>query len=166
MHSQSPGRGEGALAALEQLDRAQRPNAPQRPTPVGRSNRRSIRRRGPLLALVLPALIGASGLALLRGNESTARGVGGFVLVVLAAPLLTVAGVPLRSGTSVYAVAGAASVVLWCGLGAVAARRATRGTIATWTGFWGEYMVLLLAAWAGTVLALVGANLVLGRSLI
>ena len=66
------------------------------------SYRGSIRSRGPLVALVVPALAGVVGLMLLRGNDSTTRGVGGFVLVMLAAPLLTVAGVPLRSGVGVY----------------------------------------------------------------
>ena len=130
------------------------------------SYRRSIRSRGPLVALVVPALAGLVGLMLLRGNDSTTRGVGGFVLVMLAAPLLTVAGVPLRSGASVYLAAVVASAVLWLLLGLIASRRATRTTVATWGRFWGEYLVMLCAVWAGTVLAIVAANVVLGRAVI
>jgi hypothetical protein len=168
MNSSSSGRGEGVLAALEQLDR------PSPPQPAGAaqmvatrpSYRRGIRSRGPLLAVVFPTLVAGAGLMLLRGNESTAHGLLGFALVVLGAPLLTVAGVPLRSGAGVYAAAAAGSALLWFCIGVVAARRATRDAIATWRKFWGEYLVLLMAVWAGTVLALVAANLVLGRALI
>ena len=118
------------------------------------------------MALVVPALAGLVGLMLLRGNDSTTRGVGGFVLVMLAAPLLTVAGVPLRSGASVYLAAVVASAVLWLLLGLIASRRATRTTVATWGRFWGEYLVMLCAVWVGTVLAIVAANVVLGRAVI
>jgi hypothetical protein len=164
MQYQPSTRGEGALAALEQMDRV--PVAPPEPRATGRSYRRSIRSRGPLLALLVPAVMAVSGLLVLRDNDSTMRGIVGFVLVMFAAPLLTVAGVPLRSGTAVYIAAAAGSAALWLLVGVVASRRATRGTIATWAKFWGEYWVLAASVWLGTAVAMVAANLVMGRALI
>lgn len=167
MKFQSSARGEGVLAALEQLDRVLpgRPQAAPSQSPR-RSYRRSIRSRGGVLALLVPALVGCGGLLLLRDNTSTLRGVAGFVLVTLGAPVLTVAGVPFRSGAGLYAAAVAVSATLWFAVGLVAARRATRDTIPTWSRFWGEYAVLLASVWVGTALAMVAANLVLGRTLI
>lgn len=132
----------------------------------GRSYRRSIRSRGPVLALLIPAALGVAAALLLRGSTSTARGVGGFVAAVLAAPLLPTFGVPIRSGGSVMLMAVAGSALLWLLIGVVASRRAAGRPLATWGGFWAEYLVLALATWAGVVLSLVFANLVLGRALL
>ena len=85
---------------------------------------------------------------------------------MLAAPLLPTFGAPIRSGGSVVLMAIAASVVLWMVIGVVASRRAAGRPMATWSAFWGEYLLLATAAWAGVVLSLVFANLVLGRALL
>ncbi len=107
--------------------------------------------------------MGALGLFLLRGNtDSTVRGVVGFLLAVLAAPGLLVAGAPLNSGTGVYAAAVIGSAVVWLLLTIVATRRATRTPVATWGDFWKEYLWLAGAVWLGVVGALVAANLMLG----
>jgi hypothetical protein len=168
-------RGEGALAGLERLEQlppptqrpAQRPASP-RPVPKmgGRSYRRSIRSRGPVLALLIPAVLGVTAVLMLRNSTSTARGLGGFVAAVLAAPLLPTFGAPIRSGGSVVLMAIAASVVLWLVIGVVASRRAAGRPLATWGAFWSEYLLLAMAAWAGVVLSIVLANLVLGRALL
>ena len=106
---------------------------------------------------------GGLGLVLHRGSTSAARGIGGFALAVLAAPGLLVAGVPLRGGAGLYAVAAAGSALLWMLLGAIAARRATRSPVATWRDFWREWLWLALAVWVGVGLSLVAANFLLGR---
>lgn len=119
-----------------------------------------------MLALVPPLLIGAVAAVLLRDNVSRLRGVGGFVLAVLAAPVLPMAGVPLRSGASVMLLAAAASALLWLLLGWFAARRATFAGGGSWGRFWGEYAWMMLAVWLGVLVAVGAANVVLGRSLL
>jgi hypothetical protein len=112
-----------------------------------------------------PAVLGALSFLLLRDNDSAVRGIAGFGLAVLAAPGLLVAGVPLRSGAGVYLAAAVGSAVLWFVVGVVAAHRATANPTATWRHFWREYALLMLAAWIGVGVALMMANLLLGRLL-
>jgi|GEM_PF-2156967 len=151
---------------------ASRPAGPLGPgargvVPSGpRAYRSRIRARGPVVALVPPAAMGAAALALLAGDGSAVRGVLGFLLAMLAAPLLAVAGAPLRSGSGPLLVAVVASAVLHVALGTVSARRATRRPVATWGDFWREHAWLLGGAWGGVLLALVASNLVLGRVLL
>lgn len=136
-----------------------------RPVPAGpRAYRTTLRTRGPLVALLVPAVCAAAGLGLLQGSSSTVRGVGGFLLTVLAAPALLVLGAPLRSGSGLYLAAGVASAVLWLLLGALASRRATRRPVASWRDFWREYLWLLGGCWVGVVLALAATNVVLGTT--
>jgi hypothetical protein len=134
------------------------------PVPQGpRAYRTSIRRLGPLAALLLPAAVGGLALLLVRGSASSARGLPGFGLAVLAAPALLVFGVPMRGGTGTYVAAALTSAALWFVLGLVAARRATRQPAATWRDFWREYAWLAGGVWLGVVLAALAADLVLGR---
>jgi hypothetical protein len=130
-----------------------------------RAYRARLRRLGPIAGLIPPAALGALAWLLLRNNTSALRGVGSFVLGVLAAPALLVAGVPLASGGA-FAVGIAGSVALWLLVGVLAARRATRTPAASWRDFWREYLWLAGAVWLGTIGALVVANLILGRSLL
>jgi hypothetical protein len=118
------------------------------------------------VALVLPALLGIVSLLMLRNSHSTMRGIGGFVAAVLAAPLLPAFGAPIRSGGGRYAVAVLASAVVWLLIGLLASRRAARRPVATWGGFWAEYLLLALSAWVGVVLSLIASNLVMGRALL
>jgi len=108
--------------------------------------------------LALPAALGVLGVLL--------GGIGGFLLALLAAPVLLVVGIPLSSGAAVWAAALLGSAVLWLVVATVAARRATRSPVATWADFWREYAWLAGGVWLGTVLALAAANLLLGRTLL
>ncbi len=108
--------------------------------------------------------MGLLALALTRNNTSTAKGIAGFALGVLAAPGLLVAGAPLTS-TSRYAPAIVGSAVFWALLGMFAGLRATRRPVAGWTDFWREYLWLAVPAWLGVIGALVLANVVLGKAL-
>jgi len=140
---------------------------PAHPTSVPgglRVLRARVRTVGPLLALVPPAVMGLLALALTRNNTSTAKGIAGFALGVLAAPGLLVAGAPLTS-TSRYAPAIVGSAVFWALLGMFAGLRATRRPVAGWTDFWREYLWLAVPAWLGVIGALVLANVVLGKAL-
>lgn len=127
-----------------------------------RAYRRQIRRCGPLVALVPPAILGATAMLLLRNNSSTVRGVLGFLTAVLAAPGLLVGGAPMNGGTGLYMAAAAGSGVLWLLIGIAATARATRTPVATWGDYWREYLWLAGAVWLGVVGALVAANLILG----
>lgn len=129
-----------------------------------RAYRARIRTRGPLVALGPPAVLGVVGWLMLHDSESGGRGVAGFVSAVFAAPLLLVAGAPLRSWDGLYLLAIAASVVLWILVGVVASRRATRAPIATWREYWTEWSWLAAGVWGGVLVALVASNLVLGRA--
>jgi hypothetical protein len=131
-----------------------------------RAYRQRIRAAGPFVALLAPALLGVSGALLLRGNTaSAARGVGGFVLAVLAAPGLLVAGVPLRHGNAVLLGAVLASALMWFVLGVVASRRATAMPVCSWRDFWREHLWLAAGVWLGVLGAGLAANLVMGRAL-
>jgi hypothetical protein len=130
-----------------------------------RAYRSKLRASGPIAALVPPAVLGCVSLILLRGHGSLSRGIAGFLMALLAAPGLLVAGAPLRSGRNVYLGAVAGSAVLWMLVGAIAARRATRVPAASWRDFWREYMWLAVGVWLGVVVALVAVNLVFGLAL-
>lgn len=145
------------------------PAATPAPQPVQhgvRAYRQRIQSVGPFVALVPPALLGLAGALLLRGNnDSTARGLGGFALAVLAAPGLLVAGVPLRHGNAVLLGAAAGSALMWFVLGVVASRRATAVPVCSWRDFWREYLWLAAGVWLGVLGAGLAANLVMGRAL-
>ena len=98
---------------------------------------------------------------MLRNNTETWRGVGGFLLSIVAAPVLLVMGAPLTSGRS-YTLALLGSAALWVLLGTVAARIATRTPVATWRDYWREFLWLAGGVWIGVIVALIAANLILG----
>ena len=138
----------------------------ERPVPFGpRDYRRRIRTRGPLVALAPSAAAGLVSLLLLWGNTAAWRGVGAVALSLFAAPVLLAVGAPLTGGTLLLA-GIALSAVLWLGLGALAAHRATRRPAVAWREFWVQYMWLAGGVWIGVVAALVIANLVLGSALL
>lgn len=130
-----------------------------------RSYRRRLRQRGPLLSLAPPAALGLAAWRLASSGGSLAKGVLSFLLGTTAAPGLLVAGIPLTSGGGTYLKAIAGSAALWLAIGVVAAHRATRSPVASWRDFWREWAWLAGAVWIGVIVALVAANLVLGRAL-
>jgi hypothetical protein len=136
------------------------------PVPLGpRAYRSKLRSTGPLVALVPPGALGILALLLLRGHTSLVRGVAGFLMAVLAAPGLLVAGAPLRSGMGVYMGAVLGSALLWLIVGLIASRRATRLPVASWRNFWHEYVWLAAGVWLGVIVALAAVNLIFGRAL-
>ncbi len=138
-----------------------------RPVPGGpRAYRGRIRGLGPIAGLLPPGALGAAAWLLHRGSTSAVRGAGSFLLAVLAAPGLLVAGVPLRSGGGVIVAAAAGSGLVWLLVGVAAARRATRRPVASWRDFWREYIWLAAGLWVGVALALLAVNFVLGRPIL
>lgn len=110
------------------------------------------------MALALPGALALLALVLRSFDEPSRAGALGFVVAVLAAPLLPAVGIPLRSGAGPVLVAAAASAALWMALGWWAARRSR-----SWAGFAVEYGWMVLAVWLGSGVAALAANVVLGR---
>src|ERR687897_753156 len=123
--------------------------------------RTRIRGQGPFLALVTPAVLGAVALVALNLGDSTASGLVGLVLGVFAAPGLLAVGAPFSSAT-LYPIGIGLSIVLWLVVGYLAARRATRNPMATWTDFWRIYWWLAVGIWIGATAALVIARYTIG----
>jgi hypothetical protein len=121
--------------------------------------RRRLLRVGPLAGLLVPGAVLLAAVLVWRtwpceGSACWTKGKLGFVLAEMAAPTLLAVGYPLESSSIRLAVAGVTSVVMWMVIGAWAASRAVRSPVATWRDWTREYVVILIAVWAGVVGAL------------
>jgi hypothetical protein len=127
--------------------------------------RSRIRSRGPFLAVIPPAILGAIALFALEYFEGKISGYVGLICGVFAAPGLLAVGVPF-SGEDVYAIGITLSVLLWLIVGAIAARRATRNPMASWSDFWRTFWWLACGIWLGATAALVVARISIGGALV
>jgi hypothetical protein len=127
--------------------------------------RSRIRRLGPVLALIVPAALGAVAVAVLGLFDGRASGWTALILGVCAAPGLLAIGVPFAS-TSLYPLGIAISLVLWLAVGVVASRIATKNPVASFADFWRAYRWLAIGVWVGALAALAGSSLILGRELL
>jgi hypothetical protein len=127
--------------------------------------RARIRRFGPVLALVVPALLGAIALLVLEFTDGTPSGVTVLVTGLCAAPGLLAFGGPLATSSD-RPIGIAISIVLWLLVGTVASRVATRNPVATFTDFWRAYRWLAGAVFLGSLAALGAASIVVDRSLL
>jgi hypothetical protein len=121
--------------------------------------RQRVRRRGPLMALVPPALLLAAAFAAWRvvpceGASCRTQGGAGWLAALLALPTSLATGLPWVAGAGRYLAAVATSAVLWMILGRWAAQRAARRPVTGWREFWREYVWFLLPVWAGVLAAL------------
>jgi hypothetical protein len=141
-----------------------------RPLPVvphgPRAFRFRLRRIGGFAALAPAAALALLSFLFLRNNTTAVRGVAGFVAATLAAPALMPFGIPLANDASRMLLGILVSVVLWFGIGVVAARRATRSPVATWRDFWREYLWLAGGIWLGVLAGLLVIEIVLGRAML
>jgi hypothetical protein len=126
--------------------------------------RTQIRRRGPFLALIVPAIVGIGAGLVLRLFESAWSGAVGLVGAVFAAPTLLVVGAPF-SDRDIYPIAVLAAIPLWLAIGWLAARRATRNPMADWSDFGGHLALLTGGIWLGAAGAMAIATMSLGESL-
>jgi hypothetical protein len=124
--------------------------------------RSRIRTQGPFRGLVVPGLLGGAALALLNLADGQASGLAGLVLGVFAAPGLLAVGAPFSS-SSLYPIGVAISAMLWLIVGAIAARRATRNPMASWSDFWRNFLWLAVGIWVGASAALVVARIIGGK---
>ena len=112
----------------------------------------------------MPAFVGAVAYLSLRLFDGAPSGAVGLIGGVFAAPALLAAGAPFGD-RGVYPIAVGASALLWLLVGFLAARRATRYPVATWTDFWRHYAWMCAGVWAGASLALMVAALAISDSL-
>jgi hypothetical protein len=124
-----------------------------------------IRSRGPFLAVIPPATLGAIALLALRLFDGKLSGYVGLFLGVAAAPLLLAVGCPF-SDESLWSIGVALSAMLWLVVGAIAARRTTRNPMAGWRDFWRTYWWLAAGIWIGVVAALLVARYSVGQALV
>jgi hypothetical protein len=126
--------------------------------------RSRVRTLGPLAGLIVPAIVGAIAYGSLHFFDTAWSGAVGLIGGVFAAPALLAAGAPFGD-RSVYPLAVAASGLMWLLVGLLAARRATRNPMATWSDFWRHYAWMCAGVWAGASIALIAAALSISDSL-
>ena len=131
------------------------------PLPMGpRSYRKRLLGFGWAMGLLIPAAMMALAVAVYRlwpcsGDACVATKAGSWLPAALALPTALLVGLPFRSGLARYLMAGTTSLLVWALIGRLAARRAVRRPLASWKQWWGEYLWLLAAVWAGIIVALV-----------
>jgi hypothetical protein len=125
------------------------------------ANRNLVRKRGGAVAVAMSASLALFGLILLV-LPSSLLGMVGYLILVIALPVLSIAGIPAVSTFASYAIATVASAAIWFGLGQVSAIRATRRAVAGWPEWAREFRPLAIGIAIGAVLALALSGIVLG----
>lgn len=126
---------------------------------------RRIRLLGPLLALLIPGLVGAIAYSSLQLFDSAWSGSVGLIGGYFAAPTLLAIGAPFAD-RRVYPIAAAAAALMWLLVGLLASRRATRNPMATWGDFWRHYLWMLGGIWVGVTVALAVATVRIGSDIV
>ncbi len=125
------------------------------------ANRSLIRKRGGVAAVAISASLALVGLILLAIPGSL-FGTLGYLVLVIALPALSIAGVPAVSTFASYAIAALVSAAIWFALGQMSATRATRRAVAGWPEWAREFRPLAIGVVIGAVLALALSGIVLG----
>ena len=125
------------------------------------AHRTSVRTRGGVAACIVSLGATLAGL-LLVALPGSLPGAVGFLLVVMAMPTLPMFGVPAVSGTTVYLLGAATSLVLWFVVGHVSAVRATRRAVSGWQEWRREFIPLAAGVLMGGLIALAVAAVILG----
>jgi uncharacterized membrane protein YfcA len=125
------------------------------------ANRNVVRKRGGVVAVAMSASLALIGLILVALPGSL-FGMIGYLVLVIALPVLSIAGVPAVSAFTSYAFATLASAAIWFALGQVSALRATRRAVAGWPEWTREFWPLAIGVAIGAVLALALSAIVLG----
>ena len=120
---------------------------------------------GPIVALLIPGLVGGIAYAALQYSDASWSGPVGLIGGYAGAPALLAVGAPFGE-REVYPIAVAASGVMWILIGLLASRRATTNPMATWSDYWRHYLWMLLGVWAGVAIAVAVATLRIGSGVI
>jgi hypothetical protein len=118
-----------------------------------------IRIYGPLMALVIPLVMGALAFAAhsssCTGTACVRPGAVTWGLVLLIAPSALLAGLPWFAGPISLGATAVSSLIMWLAFGRWAARRATREDVdAGWLAYWRELGFIVAGLWAGVLLGL------------
>jgi hypothetical protein len=127
--------------------------------------RNRIRWLGPFAGLLGPGALGAIAYLSLQLFDTAWSGTVGLIGGYLAAPTLLAVGAPFAD-RGIYPLAVAASGLMWLLVGLLAARRATRNPMASWTDFWRHYGWMVFGIWTGVVIALGVAMWQVGDSVV
>ena len=125
------------------------------------ANRNLVRKRGGVVAVAMSASLALVGLILVA-RPGSLLGMLGYLILVIALPVLSIAGVPAVSTFVSYALATLASAAIWFALGHVSAIRATRRAVVGWPEWAREFRPLAIGVAIGAVLALALSAIVLG----
>ena len=125
------------------------------------ANRNLVRKRGGVVAVAMSASLALVGLILVALPGSL-LGMLGYLILVIALPVLSIAGVPAVSTFVSYALATLASAAIWFALGHMSAIRATRRAVVGWPEWAREFRPLAIGVAIGAVLALALSAIVLG----
>jgi len=125
------------------------------------ANRNLVRKRGGVVAVAMSASLALVGLILLALPGSL-LGILGYLILVFALPVLSIAGVPAVSTFASYTLATLASAAIWFALGHVSAIRATRRAVVGWPEWAREFRPFAIGVAIGAVLALALSAIVLG----
>ena len=120
-----------------------------------------MRKHGGVVAVGMSASLALFGLILVA-LPSSLLGIVGYLVLVIALPVLSIAGVPAVSTFASYTIATLASAAIWFGLGQVSAIRATRRAVAGWPEWVREFRPLAIGVAIGAVMALALSGIVLG----
>jgi len=124
-----------------------------------------IRVWGPLLALLIPGVIGTIAYLSLQLSNASWSGPVGLIAGYFAAPTLLAVGAPFAD-RELYPLAVIAAALLWMAVGFLASRRATRNPMATFADFWKHYLWILGGIWLGVFGALAVATLNIGSGVL
>jgi len=124
-------------------------------------HRTQVRQRGGLIAVGTSLAISLLGL-LLVALPGSLFGVLGFLLLLIALPVLPMLGVPAVSSNTTYLLAFFLSMVLWFAVGHVSALRATRKAVSGWPEWIQEFRPFAIGIWVGALLSLAISTVVLG----
>lgn len=113
----------------------------------------------------MPGVLGVFAYALLQLSDASWSGPIGLIGGYFAAPFLLVVGAPFAD-RGIYPIAVLASAAMWLIVGFVAARRATRNPMATWTDYWRHFLAMLLGIWGGIAIALIVATIRIGSGIV
>ena len=126
------------------------------------ATRRSIRRRGGLMAISFAIGLWLTGVVASLLISGPIGGSVAFVFMVMALPVMPILGMPAAGGSARLFVAIAICAVVWWILGQVVAGRVTKKPVVGWREWLREFVVVGLGLWIGAAGGLLLGVLVLG----
>lgn len=126
------------------------------------ATRRSIKRRGGLMAIACAVVLWLIGVVLSWCISGPKGGSLAFIMMVMALPVMPMLGMPAAGGSTRLMLAIAGSGVLWWLLGQVVAGRVTKRPVVGWREWLREFFVVGLGLWIGAAGGLLLGVLVLG----